>query len=196
MIDELNHTAETTKAGDNNLKHEMRSVENIYYFHGYNGFLTHEKRKVLQQFGNVIAPVFDYSSPNTVQGIIDSFKNVDLQSAIFMGTSYGGYVINVLNEQYDIPGLLFNPALPYRVLIEPNRESSYLTNLKSLSCFVLGKKDILVRYQDNLDYISKYVKGPKEIIINEHLGHSIPTGDFEMYTQHFLKKLKKEEGFS
>ena len=89
----------------------------------------------------------------------------------------------------NIPGLLFNPALPYRILIEPNRESSFATNLQSLSCFVLGKKDKLVRYQDNLNYISKYVNGPKEIILNEDLGHSIPVKELEFYTQNFLEKL-------
>ena len=106
-----------------------------------------------------------------------------------MGASYGGFVINVLHEKFDIPGLLFNPALPYRILIEPNREQYFATNLKSLSCFVLGKQDKLVSYEDNLKYISKYINGPKEIIINEEMGHSIPIKEFEVYTQKFLEEL-------
>ncbi|MEO6948651.1 MAG: YqiA/YcfP family alpha/beta fold hydrolase [Ginsengibacter sp.] len=186
---EINNLTEGKRTGESPTNREKRPVETIFYFHGFNGFLTHEKREVLQQFGKVIAPTFNYSLGDTLSGIINSFKDVDLKSAIFMGTSYGGYVINVLNEKYDIPGLLFNPALPYRILIEPNREHYFENNLKSLSSFVLGKKDKLVRYQDNLDYISKYVKGPKEVILNEDLGHSIPVKEFEIYTRNFLEKV-------
>lgn len=186
-MSELTNLPGNAEMEENELKKEPKSIETIFYFHGYNGYLTNEKRKVLQQFGNVIAPTFNYSSANTLPEIIESFKNIDLQSAIFMGASYGGFVINVLNEKYDIPGLLFNPALPYRILIEPNREAHFATNLKSLSCFVLGKRDKLVRYEDNLNYISKYVNGPKKIIINEDLGHSIPIDEFEMYTRNFLE---------
>ncbi|MEO6820773.1 MAG: YqiA/YcfP family alpha/beta fold hydrolase [Ginsengibacter sp.] len=188
---EQNNLTPSAETEVSKLKEARRSIETIYYFHGYNGYLTNDKREVLQQFGKVIAPTFNYSSANTLSQIIDSFKEVDLQSAIFMGSSYGGYIINVLNEQFDIPGLLFNPALPYRILLEPGREQFFTTELKSLSHFVLGKKDKLVRYQDNLDYISKYIKGPKEVILDENLGHSIPVKSFEMYVSGFLEKVQK-----
>ena len=189
-MSELNKLPESSETEESEIKKERKSIETIYYFHGYNGYLTEEKREVLQQFGNVVAPTFDYSAAKTLPQIIHSFENIDLETAVFMGASYGGYIINVLNEKYDIPGMLFNPALPYRFLIEPNREPFFATNLKSLSCFVLGKRDKLVSYQDNLNYISKYVKGPKEVIINEDLGHSIPIKEFEIYTQNFLEKVK------
>ena len=188
-MSEINPNPEFPAPGETPFSIERRSVETIFYFHGYNGYLTNEKREVLQQFGKVIAPTFNYGTAKTLPQIIDSFKDVDLQSAIFMGTSFGGYVISVLNEKYDIPGLLFNPALPYRIMIEPGREHHFEKKLDSLSYFVLGKQDKLVRCQDNLDYISKYVKGPKDIIINEDLGHSIPVMEFEMYTKRFLEKV-------
>ncbi len=160
-------------------------MQNIYYFHGFDGFLTHEKRKILEPFGNIIAPTFNYRDPQTLIEIKESFSDKDLNGAVFIGTSFGGYVANYFATIYDKPSLLFNPALLFRTL-KMGLDAPLVSNLKSLSYFVLGEKDRLLNCSDNISFITQNIKGPKEIVIEEQMGHQIPEDIFGKHVSFFF----------
>jgi hypothetical protein len=163
-------------------------LQNIYYFHGFDGFLTNEKRKILEGFGNVIAPTYNYRDAQTLTQIKESFYGKDLNQAIFIGTSFGGYVANSLSTIYDRPNLLYNPALLFRTL-KMDLDAPLISSLSSFSYFVLGEKDRLLSCHDNMQFIDEYIKGPKEIIIEKEMGHHIPAEIFGKHAALFFKNI-------
>jgi len=167
-------------------------MHNIFYFHGLDSFLTDDKRKILEKFGKVTAPTFNYRDPQTLNNILESFDDLDMKSTIFIGSSFGGYVANLLSVGYDKPCLLFNPALAYRN-VDLTLEEPFDPAIKSVSWFVLGEKDDVVNCNDNLEFISKHIKGPKKVIIEKELGHRIPLDIFEKYVSRFFKSIDKKE---
>lgn len=47
---------------------------NILYIHGLDSNLSIEKRQILEKFGNVIAPEFDYrANPNMIKTLFDNY---------------------------------------------------------------------------------------------------------------------------
>ena len=85
---------------------------NILYFHGLDSSLTFKKRQVMELYGNVTAPTYDYQNPNVLAGIDRNFKYDE--NTVLIGSSFGGYLANFFSSKYDIPCLLFNPALAFR----------------------------------------------------------------------------------
>ena len=166
-------------------------LQNIYYFHGFDGFLTHEKRKILENFGNVIAPTYNYRDAQTLIQIKESFFEKDLDGSVFIGTSFGGYVANYLSTVYDKPNLLFNPALLFRML-KMGLDAPLTSSLQSLSYVVLGEKDRLLNYGDNVRFITDYFKGPTEIIIEKEMGHHIPPNIFDKQADNFFKMIAEK----
>jgi predicted esterase YcpF (UPF0227 family) len=163
-------------------------LQNIYYFHGFDGFLTTEKRKILEGFGNVIAPTYNYRDAKTLTEIKESFFDRQLDDAVFIGTSYGGFVANYLSVTFDKPNLLYNPALLFRTL-KMGLDAPLTSILSSLSYFVLGEKDRLLSCHDNVRFINEYINGPKEIIIEKEMGHHIPAEIFQRHTALFFKNI-------
>jgi len=165
-------------------------LTNIYYFHGLDGFLTHEKKIMLESFGNVMAPTYNYRDPSTITSIKNTFEKADLSNGVFMGTSYGGFVASALSVLHDKPNLLFNPALVLRT-IPMGLDAPLTCELESLSFFVLGEKDKLLGWKDNLKFINDHIKGPKEIAVEKEMGHHIPVDIFSKYVSRFFEKLSK-----
>jgi predicted esterase YcpF (UPF0227 family) len=114
-------------------------------------------------------------------------ENFDDSAAntVLIGSSFGGYLANLFSMAYDLPCLLFNPALPYRS-IDLNMKEPFDSNIQSLSYIVLGKLDDTIKCEDNLAFINKYFKGPKEIVVEQTMGHRIPVDIFERHTRQFF----------
>ena len=165
-------------------------MPNIYYFHGLNGFLTQDKRMILEPFGKVIAPTYNFQDQKTLFSIKDAFTNNDLADSIFIGNSFGGYVASYLSAVYDKPTLFFNPALMLRKE-NIGLDAPLTSNLKSLSFFVLGEKDPLLPYQDNLDFIHQHIKGPKEIATEKEMAHFISAPVFKKYVTRFFELIEE-----
>lgn len=162
-------------------------LTNIFYFHGLDGFLTNEKKVILEPFGNVIAPTYNYRDPSTLTSIKNRFRDADLSNSVFMGTSYGGFVASSLSVLYDHPTLLFNPALVLRT-IPMGLDAPLTCQLRSISFFVLGEKDRLLLWKDNLKFINEHIKGPKEVAIEKDMGHHVPADVFSRYVSLFFEK--------
>ncbi len=115
-----------------------------------------------------------------------------MESTVFIGSSFGGYVANMLSAVYDMPCLVFNPALAYRTF-DLELPKPFPTNITSLSYIVLGKKDIAIRFKDNLDFISELIKGPKKLLIENSMAHRIPVNIFEKHVEIFFRFLDKKK---
>jgi hypothetical protein len=144
----------------------------IRYFQTLDSFLSEEKRAILESYSSVTAPVFNYRETGVLQSINDSFDQID-KNTILIGSSFGGYIGSITSAAYDIPCLLFNPALKYREAKEV-LEEPFKPNIKSLSYIVLGRLDEVIKCDDNLTLIDKYFKDRTEIVIEEGTGHRIP----------------------
>lgn len=162
---------------------------NIYYFHGLDSSLNDEKRKILQQFGNVNASVYNYRGPGVLEGIAEWFDGVVKGNSVIIGSSFGGYVAQMLAEAYNLPCLLFNPALFYRS-IDASLKMELNTHSNSLSYIVLGKKDDVVTFSDNFQFVSAHIKEPKKVMVEEDMAHQVPAQIFEKHVTQFFKEVK------
>ena len=160
----------------------------IIYFHGLDSSLNEEKRQALKVYGNVKAPTYDYRNSAVLKDIEKTFTYSN--NTILVGSSFGGYLANLFSTKYDIPSLLFNPALavqsiPGLITLTNQKES----NNKNLTYFVLGKKDTVVNAEASLVYINNYIKGTKAIAIEPNLEHRVPLQIFQKHLQLFFSIL-------
>ena len=160
----------------------------IIYFHGLDSSLNEEKREALEVYGIVTAPTYDYRNAAVLENIEKMFTYSI--NTVLVGSSFGGYLANLFSTKYDIPSLLFNPALavqsiPSLITLNNQKES----NNKSLTYFVLGKKDTVVDAAASLIYIDSYIKGTKEISIEPDLEHRVPLDIFQKHLQLFFSML-------
>lgn len=169
-----------------------QTINDILYFHGLDSFLSEEKRNILNLFGKVTAPTFNYRDPGVLPGITGLFNDLDMKSTAVIGSSFGGSLAYIYSVKYNIPCLLFNPALATRS-VDLTLEKPLDRSNSNLSYIVLGKQDDVINYKDSLTFISQHFKGPKDIVIEEHLGHRIPIDIFEKHTTQFFEFLNLPE---
>lgn len=168
----------------------IASITDILYFHGLDSELSDAKRKFLQQFGNVTGQTYNYKDPEVLEFINPLFKGKDLSNTILIGSSFGGYLANSFSMLYDIPCLLFNPALASRSF-DLDVSQPFDNMISSLSYIVLGKQDDVINCNDNAAFIADNLKGLKEICIEESLGHRIPIDIFEKHVSLFFEQINR-----
>ncbi len=162
---------------------------NIKYYHGLDSFLSAEKRNILERFGNVTAPTYDYRDAEVLKSINETFDD-STESAVLIGSSFGGYLASLFSAAYDIPCLLFNPALVCRS-IEFLEDKFFDREITSHSYIVLGLKDDVINCADNLVFIKEHLNGPKEIVVEKDMGHRVPLDIFEKHVELFFGQLEK-----
>ena len=167
----------------------LATMYNIICFHGLDSSLSIDKRNVLNEYGKVTAPTFNYRNLDVLNSINDMFDDIDPKSTVLIGSSFGGYLANIFSLYYDIPCLLFNPALPYRS-IDLSISEPENSNIKSLSYIVLGKKDEVINANANLRFIETNFLGPTKVFVEENMGHRIPFDKFQNHSSQFFKELK------
>lgn len=130
----------------------------ILYIHGLESVepLSLEKRTVLEAYGTVVAPQFDYfNEPNHFNKLLLQYIPEDFD--VLIGSSMGGYMAYYLSLIWNKPCLVFNPALPGRPVVQHMPEQ-IPTERKSLIQIVLGAQDNVVDPAYNLVYLSKHIK--------------------------------------
>jgi predicted esterase YcpF (UPF0227 family) len=160
---------------------------NILYLHGLDSNLSNEKKQILEQFGNVIAPDLDYrSNPNMIETLFNEYANQNID--LIIGSSMGGFAGFYLSKLLQIPALLFNPALPYRTSVLQNIPI-IKNEHKHLLQIVIGNQDDIIRSADNLDFIMKLfpLKNDFRLHLLNELGHGIPVDIFESEVNLFFK---------
>ena len=167
---------------------------NIIYFHGLDSSLSKEKRTILEQYGNVTAPTFNYRNPTVLNNIIGMFEDIDMKNRVLIGSSFGGYLANLFSLYLDIPCLLFNPALAFRSFDLDIAKPENLF-IQSLSYIVLGKNDEVINADSNLHFIETNFLGPTKVFVEENMGHRIPFDQFKNHTSQFFKELEIDSSF-
>ena len=161
---------------------------NILYFHGLDSSLTFKKRQVMELYGNVIAPTYDYQNPTILESINRDFECDE--NTVLIGSSFGGYLANFFSSKYDIPCLLFNPALAFRSISDiAGSEVKLENNITNLSYIVLGKKDTVSHAELNRAFINQYFTGPIELVIEPNMKHKVPSVIFQKHVDRFFRQL-------
>jgi hypothetical protein len=160
----------------------------ILYIHGLNGSLSIEKRDILQHFGKVQAPSIDYEkNPDSIISLQNQFKDAKID--LIIGSSMGGFAGYYLSKLYQVPCLLFNPALPYRSVYQ-NIPSTPQSNNGTIN-IVLGSKDDIIDPKSTLHFLGDLLMQPQNynIHIRHDLEHRIPVHVFEEEVSNIMKIL-------
>ncbi len=114
--------------------------------------LSDEKRAILEEFGEVIAPTFDYRNiavEDVLTDVLDIQFKVDVD--VLIGSSIGGLMAYTAANIKNLPCFVFNPALYKNSLgwdmEEVAGEEWYDEPRTSLVFMVLGEKDTVVNMQ-------------------------------------------------
>lgn len=161
---------------------------NILYLHGLDGNLNPEKRVILEQYGHVFSPAIDYRTEyNSIELIVEQYKNEKIKTVI--GSSMGGFVGYYIADAYQLPSLLFNPALAARSVYQkiPTYRNPYL----SFKQIVLGVDDDVIDCRSTLSFLSKTLQEHTnyDIHLRQRLGHRIPLEVFKEQVEAFFKKI-------
>lgn len=165
-------------------------MKKILYLHGLDSFLNDEKRNILEKYGYVLAPNINYRENSNIYSLfLEELKKESID--VIIGSSMGGLIGYYLSNKINKPSLLFNPALPYQSVLQIIDKNN-IAHSSSLKYIVLGKKDIIVNYYDNLDFLNKNIHKDDnvEIKIINQLEHRIPIDIFENEVFNFFKELK------
>ncbi len=156
----------------------------ILFLHGLESKLNVDKRKVLEEFGKVLAPDINYSGDNK---IIDSLfkKYEDQEIDIIIGSSMGGFTGFYLASKLRVAALLFNPALPYRSVVQeiPDSKASFYKPIH----IILGMHDPIIKYSDTKDFlrVNDYEYDVK-VSLRTDLEHRIPFAIFDEEIRRFF----------
>ncbi|WP_298527902.1 YqiA/YcfP family alpha/beta fold hydrolase [uncultured Christiangramia sp.] len=159
---------------------------NILYLHGLKSKLSKEKRKILEQYGNVYAPDINYNHQH-IQPVEILKHYLDTEFNVVIGSSMGGLNAYIISENIGRPALIFNPPLSnYRLT---NFKSFYL---KGLACkqILLGGNDDVVDPLETMTFLGKHLT-TSELNINTDpmLGHRIPVSVFKKQLDTFFSKI-------
>ncbi|MBI6121045.1 YqiA/YcfP family alpha/beta fold hydrolase [Salegentibacter maritimus] len=158
----------------------------ILYLHGLHSKLSDEKREVLEQYGQVLAPDIDYSDKHLQPDLIlKQFPNTEFN--VVMGSSMGALNAYAISEIIGRPALLFNPPLiKYR-----ETEFSYkFTRGLSTKQILLGGSDDVVNAAETLNFLGQNLqKSVLNIKVLPQLGHQIPIDIFTDQVKKFFKDI-------
>lgn len=167
------------------------------YLHGYQGFVTEEKKSILSTIGEVYAPKIDYDlQPTILHHLYNEFKKEKLD--FVSGTSLGGILSYHLALLLEVPCLLLNPAVTALNQIKPfiPQEALTITPQKDV-VVVVGMKDEIVNPSVQIEYFEMIKEKSPNIWIkkNEDLTHFVPVEvfqqSFEEFIQQHIKKAYK-----
>ena len=150
----------------------------ILFLHGLDTELTADKRAVLSQFGEVIAPTIDYrADAHIIKTLEKQYSSSKID--VIIGSSMGGFAAYYLSLILDTPCLTFNPALPYRS-VKQEVPSAVSERGKYLQV-VLGIQDETIKSKDTMKFLREVLARDTHArvhIINQ-LAHRIPLEIFE-----------------
>ena len=158
----------------------------ILYLHGLESKLSPEKGNILEKYGNVIAPDLDYkSNSNMIEHLYNTYIHQKID--VVIGSSMGGFAGYYLAHLFNIPSLLYNPALPYRSNVDQFVPNIQMNNPEQMR-IILGRQDDVIKAADNLMFLSQNLadKTDYSIVIRNDLAHQIPLSVFEKETVSFF----------
>jgi len=170
----------------------MHLTENkILHLHGLESGINNEKKKFMEQFGEVIFPKINYKDiPDAVNYILEKYKYN--KPSLISGSSFGGFVAYYYSLIENIPCLAFNPALPYRSLEQNIPDISH--HRKAPLYVFIGGTDDIIKASDNINFILNNASGNKVKIVTDFAtGHRIPLNVFCNTYSEFINYLNRNE---
>lgn len=160
----------------------------ILYLHGLNGSLSPEKRALLERYGKVFSPSIDYEADSeSIARLIELYDSHDIN--VVIGSSMGGFAGYYISNAFQLPALLFNPALAERSVTQNIPEIKNETSV--FKHIVLGTKDRVVNPKQTLIFLADTLSNHPNYKVNIHndLEHRIPIAVFEQEVNLFFKQL-------
>lgn len=159
------------------------------YLHGYQGFVTDEKRAYLDTLGDCYAPTIDYDTDITIiQELLAKFQKEPIE--FIAGTSLGGMISYYLGMMLNIPVLMFNPAVIAIERLKPFLPDALLNGAPSQQNIVFtGLKDDVIDPKLQIEFVEKLQKqnGAVEQFFDAEMTHLVTLGEFEKAFKTFLK---------
>ena len=142
------------------------------YLHGLESSNVCDKVDFLREQNEVLAPSIDYSKSNIEEELmymVESFS-----PDLIIGSSMGGYTGMLLANHYNIPCVVFNPALHSRP-IEPNMKllQGEIPKHSLKALVVLGLEDTIINPSDTCEILD-FSDFECEIIEVQDMGHRVP----------------------
>lgn len=159
----------------------------ILYLHGLDSHLQTDRRSVLEQYGSVEAPTFDYlNTPNLFSMLSSEYQYIDA----IIGSSAGGLIAYYLAQKLQKSCLIFNPALPFRQQMPFS--VNFDENYNQFMVIVLGVQDEVISCWENLRILKEDFSSRQNIDIHliNLMKHSYPIEIFKQECDFFFQKIK------
>lgn len=164
------------------------------YLHGYQGFVTDEKREYLNSLGECYAPTIDYdNAPTLIQDLVQQFTNEPIE--FIAGTSLGGMISYYLGLMLNIPVLMFNPAVIAVERLKPFIPDQLLNGIpQQRNLIFTGLKDDVIEPKFQIEFVERLKQQNATIdqIFDAEMTHLVTLQEFEKAFEMFLE-LKKSE---
>jgi len=127
---------------------------NILYLHGLMSTNKSQKTEWLKETHSVFNPALNYKEDSKT--IFNDLELLCKQHEIdlVIGSSMGGYLAYHLSQKFNIPSLLFNPALEKNSIEKPPVD--LVENLTIKHTIVLGEKDEVVGHRTPFEVFKKH----------------------------------------
>lgn len=145
----------------------------VVFLHGLESFGKQKKEYLQAQFDEVFAPIIDYRKETVWNELYEQIK--DFQPDYLIGSSMGGYFAYLYAQHFNIPILVFNPALQGRS-VNPIVDQS--GEFQPNCTVVLGENDQVINPSLTK---KKLVEYSSIEIYEENIAHRIPQDIFIKY---------------
>ena len=126
-------------------------MKRVLYLHGLESSQGGKKVDFLSSQGMVYAPDLDYKDPKCFDNIFWLLQDNDFD--LIIGSSMGEYLGFIMGEIFEIPTILFNPALHSRSF-EPNNHYSPKLG-SSFHTVVVGNNDELIDPSKTIEFLEE-----------------------------------------
>lgn len=151
------------------------------YLHGYQGFVTDEKRVYLNELGDCYAPTIDYdNAPTLIQDLVAQFTKEPIE--FIAGTSLGGMISYYLGLILNVPVLMFNPAVIAIERLKPFLSDELLNAVPQKQNMVFtGLKDDVVEPKFQIEFVENLKQKNANItqFFDEEMTHLVTLEEFE-----------------
>lgn len=148
-------------------------MKNILYLHGLESNQGGNKIDFLSSKYTVHAPKLDYKDPKCFDNIFGLIEEGDFD--LIIGSSMGGYLAFIMGEVFELPTILFNPALHSRSFEPVNPYKPNLGN--TVHNVILGDEDNIIDYNKTCEYLNlNDIQYIREVIPG--MGHRTPLNIF------------------
>lgn len=159
------------------------------YLHGYQGFVTDEKRVYLNELGDCYSPTIDYdNAPTLIQDLVAQFTKEPIE--FIAGTSLGGMISYYLGLILNVPVLMFNPAVIAIERLKPFLSDELLNAVPQKQNMVFtGLKDDVVEPKFQIEFVENLKQKNANItqFFDEEMTHLVTLEEFEKGFTTFLK---------